>query len=212
MSAFAPYLPDWMGDTLWSDPMGQLYPFSQALQPINKILGLQEDLSTSAGYVLNDMVKAGKISKAEAEEAKKNMSGSLWEQAMAKATDESSLSDPSSIVSMMMSPGMQWDILSKIIAGHPEKISPTPAMKTGQAVESLLGKEAGSTPLTWLETNARKAIGMSESVAKYGQFGDYYVERMLSNMAFEGTISASEAKEAMITHSGTAWEEAGIVS
>ena len=208
MSAFAPYLPDWMGDTLWSDPMAQLYPFSQALQPFSKIMGIEEDITTSAGYALNDMVKAGKISKAQAEEAKQKMTGDLWNLAMSKATDESALSDPSSIVSLLMQPGMQWDILWRLGWGHPEKISPTPALKTGQAIESLLGAKPGSTPLTWLETNARKAIGMSPSVAKYGQFGDYYVERMLSNMAFEGTINSREAKEAMISHQGTVWEEA----
>ena len=209
MSAFAPYLPDWMGDTLWSDPMGQIYPFSQALQPFKNIMGLQEDLTTSAGYILNDMVKAGKISKAEATEAKTKMSGDLWNQAMAQATDESALSDPSSMVGLMMQPGMHWDILSKLVTGNQDKISPTPAYRTGQAIEQL-GTYAGvnAKPLTWLETNARKAIGMSQSVAKYGQFGDYYVERMLSNMAFEGTISSKEAREAMVTHAGSAWEQA----
>jgi len=210
MSAFAPWLPEWMGDTLWSDPMGQLYPFSQALQPFLKITGLQDEIITNAGYALKDMVKAGKISKAEEAQAKQTQSGAIWEEALAKATDESALSDPSSMVSLLMQPGMQWDILWKLIAGHPEKISPTPAMKTGQAIETMINQNPGADfhALTWLETNARKAMGMSPSVAKYGQFGDYYVERMLSNMAFEGTITSQQAKEAMITHQGTAWEQA----
>ena len=139
----------------------------------------------------------------------------MWEEAYQAAVSETD-KDPMTLASMMMQPAMWVDIPSKLLSGRTSEINPTPSQKTFSALQSQIDTTAGKKSAvgsivgfpSWLETNIRKAVGMSPAVAKYGQYGDYYIERELANMAFDGRASSDEAMQAMLSHSGALYDEA----
>jgi len=215
MAAPAPFLPEWMGDTVWFDPMAQIFPFSQMFQPFENFARIGSDIEHGAISILYDMEDRGEITAAQRDEAINSKSGSLWDSAFTEAAANAQ-TDPMTLASLMMGVGMWIDIPKKILEGNGNNIAMTPASKTSQALQTqidaiagkqtALGKVAGG--LSWLETNIRKALGMSPAIAKYGQYGDYYIERALRDMAFTGEITIDEAIQAMITHTGEAYEKA----
>ena len=98
--------------------------------------------------------------------------------------------------------------------GTPEKITPTPLLRTSQAVETALQ----DTPLEALgnivgslgepERIIREGMGLTEATAYFGEFGDYYVDRQLANMVGDGIISLEDANRAMIERQGDVYKQA----
>lgn len=217
MAAYAPYLPDFMGDMVFFDPMAQVFPFAQMFQPFENLVRKSTDVEHEAVSKLYAMKDEGTISAEELQQAVDSKSGALWEQAFQEAESESE-SDPMTLVSLMMSPALWINVAQKTLQGKTGEIAPTPMMKTSQSIATQMeissGKRTAASTFvsipSWLETNIRKAIGMSPAVAKYGQFGDYYIERELADMVFTGRATQEEAVNAMMTHSGAKYVEADM--
>lgn len=209
----APYLPDWMGGGLWQDPMKQLFPFSQFSDPVDRMANLENSAKYKTFDVLGRMVKEGQISQQEADHAKEIREGEVWDSAYAIATNELGTFDAISLANTMATPAMYLSIPWLLAKGQPERISPTPMLKTTQAVETLLndtplsaiGKTIGSIGKP--EQYLREKV-MTPAMAMFGQWGDYYVNRQLANMVADGEISAREAKLAMIEKDGPAYDAA----
>ncbi|NMC34402.1 MAG: hypothetical protein GYA36_18410, partial [Veillonellaceae bacterium] len=210
----AAYLPDWMGGGYWIDPMKQLFPFAQFTDPYNSQVQQANSLKYETYKVLSDMVDQDLITEEEATLAKENQSGDIWEQAYAQAVNESDLSDPISLASMMMTPAMYLTVPYYLAKGTPEKISPTPLLKSSQAVKTALQEtpfEAIGNLVGTLgepERLIRKGMGLTEGTALFGEYGDYYVDRQLANMVADGEASLDDAERAMINRTGDTYLQA----
>ena len=95
--------------------------------------------------------------------------------------------------------------------GDKQKMSPTPMLRTANAIQQI-GKDTPIQGLTDLvggimgapERWARSSVGINE----LGQYQDAYVDRQISAMVMEGKIDVNAGLQAMVTRSGTAYDEA----
>ncbi len=207
-----PWMPEWMGGGLWTDPLNKLFPFDQFGQPFEQYSSNQNQVMKRAEQIIDDMRTSEKITSDDARQALETQSGSVWDRAVSQAELELDKSaSPLSLATMMMTPALWWTVPYNIAKGTPEKISTLPITRTGQTMKEL-GKDTFIEPLTDLvggimagpETAIRKKAGLSE----FGQWGDYYIDRTLAGMAADGEISTEQARIAMIQRNGDAFAEA----
>lgn len=207
----APWLPEWAAAGLFFDPVGKFLPFATFGQPVARWAENRNQVEMRAEQVLGELVQNDVITQAEAEAALETRSGPAWSKAMAAAGAELDQgAGPENLLSMMLTPALWWTVGSNLLKGTPGKISTLPITRTGAAIETAtrgtalagLGKIAGLA--AWPERQLRKAAGLSE----FGEWGDYYVDRQLANMAADGTITADQARLAMIERAGPAYEQA----
>jgi hypothetical protein len=208
-------LPDWMGDSIYIDPMSQLFPFTGILQPFTNNGSNASNVQYDTIDLIKQELKDGVINQSQSDDAINNKTGKIWEEAYTKAFSQSDMSNPVTMASMMIQPAMWLQQPIQALQGKTDEIAQTPLSKTSASLQHISDKAGLPSAIgdvlgapSWLETNARKAMGMSPAVARYGQYGDYYIERELSNMAFDGTISKDDATTAMIQHSGPAFDAA----
>lgn len=210
MRMAAPYLPEWAGGSIYFDPLRQLFPFDQFGQPFENMRMMQSQNTQDAVEILRSQRDSGDITAEEYTQAVTDKTGYTWERAYAKAQQDDEDNTPMNLVSMMMSPNLFWTMGKNIINKTPEKIGTMPFTRLGQGLESALsgtpleivGKYAGA--LAAPERAIRKNAGLSE----FGEWGDYYVDRMLSDMAADGAIDADTARRAMMERTGPAYDEA----
>lgn len=208
-----PYLPDWMGDGIWIDPTKQLFPFSQFMDPVDRMAQRENSIKYAAYDILDQMVKNGDITKDQASAAKETQQGEAWDQAYAAAKNQTDFSDPMTLASMLMPPAMYLSVPHYIMSGQSEKISPTPLLRYSKAIETalsgtkldVLGKGIG---LLGEPERKLREKAMTPGKAMFGEFGDYYIDRQLANMVADGKIGLKEAQQAMIDRSGAAYESA----
>jgi peptidoglycan hydrolase-like protein with peptidoglycan-binding domain len=207
----APWLPEWAGGGLWFDPMQKFLPFSTFGQPVEQFAENAAQVERAAEGILSEMVQAERITQAEADEALANKTGPIWQQAVKQAEVETDRqASPGSLAGMMMTPSLFWTTGQNLLNGRPDKISTLPVTRTAAALETAtagtfaegLGKLAGLA--AWPERKLRGAAGLSE----FGQWGDWYVDRQIANMAAEGLITAQAAAQAMIERSGPVYDQA----
>lgn len=195
------WLPEWAGGGLWYDPMSKLFPHSELLRPLDYFAQSQNRAENIAIGYLRDWAKSGEITTEEAEAASKGKSGTVWERALAMAKQNEG-SDWTDYMSLFTSPATYLTLPYKIATGKAKELSPFPASRFIQGLATATGAD-------WLknldvEATLRDKLGYS----KFGQFGDYYVERQLANMAIEGLITPEEASRAMIERNGEAYAQA----
>lgn len=216
----APWLPEWMGDSLYIDPISNLF-FPAGL--INKAEQKQKDANyqqIEAERVLQEWAADGRYTDAQIAEAAQNQEGALWERAFAEAQirRESEIANPIDFFTSFFGPawylstplnlaGIKVPGISK---GDPNKVSNLPLTNTARAIDTvtqgtwaepvgdivgLLGK-----PEEW----ARKKAGLPTM----GEYGEYYTKRQVANMVAEGLITSEQANMAMIEKQGQIWEQA----
>jgi peptidoglycan hydrolase-like protein with peptidoglycan-binding domain len=207
----APWMPEWAGGGLWFDPMQKFLPFSTFGQPVEQFAENAAQVERAAEGILSEMVQAERITQSEADEALANKSGPIWQQAVKQAEVETDRqASPGSLAGMMMTPSLFWTTGQNLLNGRPDKISTLPVTRTASALETAtkgtfaegLGKLAGLA--AWPERKLRGAAGLSE----FGQWGDWYVDRQIANMAAEGLITSQAAAQAMIERSGPVYDQA----
>jgi hypothetical protein len=214
MKVAAPWLPPWMGGSLYIDPLKALFPFDSYGQPIEQMLSEKNKLDRQVESVLYDKVKTGEITEAEKQQALGSKTGTIYNTAAAIAAEQidARFQNPFDLVTMMMAPSWFYTQGKNLVEGTPEKISPLPGTRAGMALQTAtagipvlgtLGSMIGGA-MAAPERAVRKWAGLSD----FGQWGDYYVDRQLANMAAEGLITADTAQRAMIERNGPAFEEA----
>ena len=205
-----PWLPEWMGGGVWQDPMKQLLPFSQFFQPIEQAAVNNNQLHRRTEQILYDMVEQDQISTAELNTALNDQEGNVWDRAFKQAEMELDInSNPATLVSTLMQPALWWTIPSKLMQGKGEEISVLPITRTGQSLKTAtegtmlegIGKFAGGV-LAGPEEYIREKSGLS----KYGEWGDYYVDRQIANLVADGEVSVEEGLRAMIERTGEAYD------
>jgi hypothetical protein len=205
---YAPWLPEELGDTLWINPMAKAFPLDSITQPITNLSDLSYDISNAAMRKIDEMKRAGYISAEQANEAKLTRSGVIWQNAVATAQMESGDKlDPMSMVSLTMQPAPWFTIPYYAATGQKEKITTFPPTRQGLALAAqdpngIIG--AIGKMMAYPEVKMREIAGLSP----WGQWDDYYVEFMLSNLAASGQYDTDVVIKAMIEKKGEAYDAA----
>lgn len=212
MQVMAPWLPDWAGGRVFVDPMRQLFPFDGIGQLFTNMQQTQSQQTQIAQQNLQTMLDRGEIGDADYQATLKNRTGYLWDKAMQQAQDEidQEINNPVNMVTMMLSPAAYLDMPYKLLTGQGAKISPLPITRTASAIQTALkgtpieevGTLIGAAALP--EKAIRKAAGISE----FGEWGNYYVDRQLANMAADGSAKVEDVLKAMIDRTGPTYDEA----
>ena len=194
---------EWMGDSLFVDPLNIVSPFGQMTMPYQMVV--QRGLSNMGAVEreLDRMVRDGEITRKQATEAESTQSGQAWGDALAimeKNADERT--DNYELLSALSSVHAPYDWMYKSLTGQPEEIGPfLPATFT---VTRFLGMMGIDWPHE--KANAPARIRRFMGLPGFDQWEDYRVERMLTNLSATGEITPEQAARAMIEHSGIAWE------
>src|SRR5574340_524255 len=199
-----PFLPDWMGDTIYVDPLRQIYPFLNMARPFEQMGQEKNQLVRSTETILQDMVENGEITQDQADEALDTQQGALWNKAysIAKSSADSRFQDPFDYMFALASPNLPVGIAHKILTGRTDEIGQLPSSRLIQTATAAagIGGPRGWNPEGWI----RKATGLPE----VDKWEDYRVDRELASMTAEGLINAEEAQLAMLNRSGEVFDQA----
>jgi len=211
MRAYAPWLPEWAGTSMFSDPMSQAFPL-EIYTNLGESMQYQiSSIDRETQQNLMALVDNAQITPEQYDAAMLDKNDPLYVNAYEDARKKSDMYNPVSLASMMMQPSMFIMDANYLASGTPEKISVLPITKTSRAVGTALK----GTPLEFLgniieavgsgpETSIRKSAGISP----YGTWGDYYIDRELANLVADGKFSATDAMIAMIDRKGDAYTAA----
>jgi hypothetical protein len=215
----APWLPDWMGDGLYIDPLSNLFTPAGFLRPFERMQADRTQQELEAERILQEWAADGSVSENDIQAAI-NREGPAWERAIAEAQTrrESEIANPMDFFSTMFGPA--WYLSAPLNAagikvpgiskGDPNKVSPTPMANTVRGIDAV-------TQGTWAEPIG-DIIGLlgkpEEWVRKklelptLGEYGEYYTKRQVANMVAEGTITSEQAQLAMLEKQGEIWDQA----
>lgn len=208
---YAPWLPEWAGTNLFSDPLSQVFPL-EIYTNLGETMQYQiSSIDRETQQNLLDMVDNAQITREQYDAALLDKTDPLYVTAYEDARKKSDMYNPVSLASMMMQPSMWIMDANYIASGTPEKISVLPITKTSRAVGTALQ----DTPLEFmgnliemLGSGPEVAIRKSAGLSPYGTWGDYYIDRELANLVADGKYSATDAMIAMIDRKGEAFVEA----
>lgn len=216
----APWMPDWMGDAMYIDPLRNLFFPATIINHFERRQQEKDYQVIEAERVLQEWQAAGQYSDAELIEAAKSRSGTVWERAWAEAQmrRESENANPVDFFTSFFGPawylstplnlaGIEVPGISK---GDPNKVNTLPLGNTARALETV-------TKGTWAEPVGQLfgLIGKAEDWGRgqfklptRGEYAEYYTKRQVANMVAEGLISPEDAQLAMIEKQGEIWEKA----
>ena len=194
-----PFLPDWMGKTIYVDPFKQIYPFRQLTAPFRRMQDDNNMLNKKAAGVVQQQLEDGEITEEQAKEAINNKSGTVWSAAIkeAKTTTDLEFDKPFDYASALVSPSLPLSIAANFTSlGDKDKISQLPITRVFQALTSMLG--VGGPRGVNVEAPFRRGFGLDE----VDQFEDYRINRELSNMVADGLVDPQVAIREMIDGKG----------
>ena len=200
-----PFMPDWMGDDIFFDPMRTALPFQNFARPFEEMSRQQDRDMWAAQRVLEEMMADGMIDEQGYTQALNTQEGPIWERAMmlARQDDTEQRTSGFELMSMLTSPHAPIMWAYNALRGTPEKIGPfTPLTRSIKGITALLG--IGPAGGLNIEGAIRRELGLPA----FDQWDDYRVDRMLTSMAADGAISVDESLRAMIERTGPAFEEA----
>lgn len=200
-----PFMPDWMGDDIFVDPMRTALPFQNFARPFEELSRQQDRDMWATQRVLEEMMADGMIDEQGYTEALNTQEGPVWERAMALARQDDTEQRTSGfeLMSMLTSPHAPIMWAYNALRGQPEKIGPfLPITRSIKGITAMLG--IGPAGGLNIEGAIRRELGLPA----FDQWDDYRVDRMLTSMAADGAISVDESLRAMIERTGLAFEEA----
>lgn len=201
-----PFMPEWMGDDVFIDPMRTALPFDQFAYPFEEYASQHKRDEGQAERVLEELFNENKITQDEYQRALSQRSGPVWERALtlARQDDTEGRLNGFDVVSLLLAPHAPIQWAYNVAREQPENIQPfLPLTRSIKGVTALLGispSTGGVNP----EGALRKALGLPA----FDRWDDYRVDRMLSNMAGTGEYSVNEVMTAMINREGPVYREA----
>jgi hypothetical protein len=214
-----PWMPNWMGDAMYIDPLANLFTPANYLKPFERMTKDSTMQQQEAERILQEWSADNSVSATEAQQAAQTRSGTTWERAFAEAQirRESEISNPMDFFNTMFGPAWYLTtplnllgLKTPISDGSPNKVTSTPALNTLRAIDTV-------TQGTWAQGagDVLGALGRPEQwiqkklgVPEFGEWGDYYIDRQLTNMAAEGVITAEDAQLAMMERKGENFDQA----
>ena len=207
-----PWLPDWMGDALYIDPMRTLFTPLNYARPFERMIQDSSYQQIEAERILQEWASDGTVAEKDIVDAIKNREGATWERAFAEAQirRESEIQNPMDFMNTMLGPAWYLTTPYKLLKGEQAGIGSTPILNTTRALDTV-------TQGTWAQPigDLIGMIGKPEemlrqklNIPEFGEYGDYYVDRQLANMVADGLISSDEAQQAMIERTGANFDTA----
>ena len=199
MAISAPWLPDWLGDSIYIDPLRQFYPMEQLLRPVTQVQeqGVLQMRRTMTN--LDKMVQDEDITEQAYADAKKNQSGSAWDTAWNKARSELSaeIENPWDFAFSAIGPSLPISTAYNLAMGRGDELAPLPITKMIQRTSAAITGGEGIN----IGKPFRKMVGLPELPKNYY----WAVDSVLSNMAVEG-YDLKEIKLAMTEHKGELYD------
>lgn len=195
-----PFLPDWMGNDVFVDPMSTALPFDNFARPFERMKSQAESDEFKAERVLEELLNDGKINQQQYDQALAGKEGPVWERAIALGRQDDSENRQSGFdfMSMMVSPHAPILWAYNLARGTPENIQPAlPLTRSIKGVTALLGVGPNKEGIN-IEGKIRTMMGLPA----FDKWDDYRIDRMLSNMAATQEITVEEALRAMIERQG----------
>jgi hypothetical protein len=200
---------DWMGTALYMDPWKDLMPVEQLMSGLDMLDQQASNVNPQA--ILYQMVEDKEITEQQAEEALKKQSGDIWAMAVVRAQQKANedVGNPVNLMAMMMSPSLWITELANI----GKKKENLPSTKFGKALQAQ-GEQYGGKWGDMLGITGKalelpeKALRGKDNFTYYGKWGDWLIDRMISNMVGEGLIDYSTGLQAMVEREGKWFEEA----
>ena len=211
----APWMPDWMGDALYIDPLSVLFTPHNFMRPFEQMVKDQNYQTIEANRILQEWAQDGSMSADQIQQAAQTQSGAVWERALAEAKmrREAQISNPLDFVSATFGPAWYLTTPAKLLGigkDGPETVGELPITRTARAFESVTrgtwAEPAGQ--LLGLLAKPEEAFREANNLPTMGEYGDYYIDRQLANMVAEGLITSEEAQIAMIERQGELFDEA----
>jgi len=173
-----------------------------------------------AERILQQWAEDGQVSEQEILQAAQTQQGSLWERAQAEAAmkREAQIASPFDFMATMFGPAWYLSTPLNLLGveapffseGDKNKVTSTPLLKTSRAFETVT-KNTWAEPIGQLvgligkpEEMLREKAGLPE----FGEYGDYYVDRQITNMVADGLITSQQAQVAMIERQGEIFDQA----
>ena len=204
MAFYLPFLPDWMQDTLWIDPLSQLFPPAMFDKRLEFLAQDQARARQNVEDVLKQQVESGKISQAQAAEAIAKQAGPIWQTAKIEAESEAGAdkTSPLDLVNVLtgFAPPVEW--ARQYINGTPQNIGPLPVTRQVKTITHALG--IGPPGGVNLESGIRRGLNLPT----WDRFEDYREDRALMSMVAEGKITLDQSERGMLERSGDAFDEA----
>lgn len=201
----APFLPDFLGDTVFVDPLQLLLPFKQWEYAVDALTQDENRDVGRARRVLEELASDGEITEEQYAQALESEEGPAWERAimLARLDDTEGRTSAFDFMSMLTAPHAPIAWAHQFLKGTPEEIRTfLPLTRTVKGVTALLG--IGPAGGVNIEGNIREHLGLP----RVDQYDDYRTNRMLSNMVGDGEITAQQAGLAMTSQQGEHYEEA----
>ena len=209
-----PFLPDWMGNSIWVNPTRLMLPMEQFSYPFEDWSRRIRSKEGKAEYTINQWVEAGTITQLEAEDAIEQQGGDLWDRAVRQAEDENSelRTGVFDFATTFMSPHAPLMWAYHALNNEKEKISPImPLTRYSKAAQGLLGPgiagDIAGVPHQ-IEAKIRTTLGLPA----FDAWDDYRIERMMTNLAGEGKYPYEEVMRQWIAKEGPIWDEAKTLS
>ena len=209
----APFLPDWMGDSIYFDPMRIGLPLQSFTDPWTIWGENQAKVDDRAAKTIDQWAADETIGEADAAQALRDKSGAVWDKAVAyvKSQDKSLDKDALDLGMSIVSPHLPLKWALDSLRGKQDQTSQLPITRYVWAL-SIAAGVGGSSGIN-LEEGFRKANGLPV----LDQWADYRIDRELANMAADGAlkpdgtpVTVDDVREAMISREGVVYEMATI--
>lgn len=202
-----PFMPEWMGNEVFVDPLRIGLPFDNWMAPVEQ--KMQDDISDrgAASRKLEELYHDGEIDQADYQNALQTQSGPAWERALslARQDDTEGRMTWSDTAAALFPPHVPLLYAMDALNGKNPFEERGPLLPLTRNLGNLLAV-LGVDPAGPLNPEAalRKQFGLHP----FSKWDDYLTERMLTNMVATGELGLDEAKRAMVEHQGPAWDEA----
>lgn len=211
----APWMPDWMGDAVYIDPLSVLFTPHNFLRPFEQMMKDENYQTIEAERILQEWAADGSMNDSQIVEAVKNRQGDAWEKAMAEAKVRraAEIQNPLDFVTATFGPAWYLSTPAKLMSlgkDGPNTLTELPITKTARSLETVtdgtwaepIGKIAG------LLAKPEEAFRKANNLPEFGEYGDYYIDRQLANMVAEGLITSEQAQITMIERNGDLFDQA----
>jgi hypothetical protein len=202
-----PFLPEWMGNEVFVNPLRLALPFDNWMAPFEQMN--QQDLADlgAANRKLEELYNEGQLDREAYEQAASTHSGPDWERAMAlaRADDSEGRMSWADTAAALFPPHVPLLYAYDALNGRNPFEERGPLLPMTRNLGNMLAV-LGLDPAGGLNPEAalRKQLGLHP----FSKWDDYLAERMLTNMVASGEMALGDAQRAMIEHEGPAWEQA----
>lgn len=195
-----PFWEDWMGP-LYANPLGIGLPFQQWLYPFEQSANDAASRDARVRRILDDQLERGEITREQRDAALETQDGPEWSAANSQA--EEGQDGVFDLVNSIAAPHAPLIWAYNAARGRPFAPGPfLPATRTIKAVTAMAG--VGPPGGINVEAGLRKFLGLPE----FDEWDDYRVDRMLVNMAADGSYPTAAVMQAMIDRAGPVYDEA----